>query len=99
MIRRNIESGASDAVKRSTALLHRFSTWFQKLHDQHWRIEQYHLIIKQVCNIEKFQVRGNLLIRNHIARDLYNDVVTAFVAHFIVGKEYLNPQFRSAVNT
>ena len=80
-------------------------------------------MIKQVCNIEKFQVRGKVPIRNHIfaalcayihpqqmqfsqiisnayARNLYKDVVVAaFVAHFIVGKEYLNPQFRSAVNT
>ncbi len=25
---------------------------FDKLHDQHWQIEQYHRTIKQVCNIE-----------------------------------------------
>jgi len=28
---------------------------FQKLHDQHWQIEQYQRMIKQACNIEKFQ--------------------------------------------
>jgi len=39
---------------------------FQTLHDQHWRIEQYHRMIKQVCNIEKFQVRGKVPILNHI---------------------------------
>jgi len=39
---------------------------FQKLHDQHWLIEQYHRVIKQVCNIEKFQVRGKVPILNHI---------------------------------
>ncbi|WP_081485965.1 IS701 family transposase [Thiothrix nivea] len=39
---------------------------FQTLHDQHWQIEQYHRMIKQVCHIEKFQVRGNVPIRNHI---------------------------------
>lgn len=39
---------------------------FQKLHDQHWQIEQYHRMIKQVCNIEKFQVRSKVPILNHI---------------------------------
>lgn len=39
---------------------------FLKLHDQHWQIEQYHRIIKQVCHIEHFQVRSSTAIRNHI---------------------------------
>ena len=39
---------------------------FQKLHDQHWKIEQYHRMLKQVCNIERFQVRGKAAILNHI---------------------------------
>lgn len=39
---------------------------FKQLHDQHWEIEQYHRMIKQVCNIERFQVRGENLIRNHV---------------------------------
>lgn len=39
---------------------------FTKLHDQHWLIEQYHRAIKQVCNIERFQVRGKFAIKNHI---------------------------------
>lgn len=39
---------------------------FQVIHDQHWKIEQYHRVIKQVCNIERFQVRGATPIRNHI---------------------------------
>ena len=98
-------------------------TEFQKLHDPHWRIEQYHRMIKQVCNIEKFQVRGKVPILNPIfaalcgyvhlqqlqiadvisnaycwQRDLYKDVATAFIKSFILGKEYLNPQFQSAVN-
>jgi len=96
---------------------------FLKLHDQHWKIEQYHRMIKQVCNIEKFQVRGKVPIRNHIfaalcayvhlqemqftdviqhayawKRDLFKDVVAAFISSFILGKDYLNPQFRTAVN-
>lgn len=96
---------------------------FQVIHDQHWRIEQYHRMIKQVCNIEKFQVRSRTPILNHIfsalcgyvylqqmqindvisnayqwQRDLYKDVVAAFVNNFVVGKEHLNPQFTSAVN-
>ena len=39
---------------------------FQSLHDQHWQIEQYHRMIKQVCNIEHFQVRSRVAILNHI---------------------------------
>jgi hypothetical protein len=39
---------------------------FEKVHDQHWRIEQYHRMIKQVCHIEHFQVRGKAPILNHI---------------------------------
>jgi hypothetical protein len=38
----------------------------QKLHDQHWAIEQYHRLLKQVCNVERFQVRGKVPILNHI---------------------------------
>ena len=32
---------------------------FQKRHDQHWGIEQYHRMLKQVCNVERsiFQFR------------------------------------------
>ncbi len=98
-------------------------TDFQTLHDQHWRIEQYHRMIKQVCNIEKFQVRGKVPILNHIfaalcsyihlqqmrfgdiisnayqwQRELYKDVMASFVKGFMVGKEYLNPQFHAVVN-
>ena len=39
---------------------------FQKIHDQHWGIEQYHRALKQVCNIERFQVRESQAIRTHI---------------------------------
>jgi hypothetical protein len=41
-------------------------TAFEKQHDQHWKIEQYHRAIKQVCNIERFQVRSKRPILNHI---------------------------------
>ncbi|MFM8342263.1 MAG: transposase [Methylomonas sp.] len=108
------EAEAYDAFKQSD---------FQKLHDQHWQIEQYHRMIKQVCHIEKFQVRSKIPILNHIfaalcgyvhlqrmqfteiirnayqwQRALYQDVVAAFVNSFMVGKEYLNPQFQASVN-
>ena len=33
---------------------------------QHWQIEQYHRVLKQVCHIEHFRVRHPLAIRNHI---------------------------------
>lgn len=43
---------------------------FQSLHDQHWQIEQYHRMIKQVCNIERFQVRTKVAILNHVFASL-----------------------------
>ena len=39
---------------------------FHELDASHWQIEQYHRVIKQVCHIEKFQVRRSKLILNHI---------------------------------
>ena len=49
------------------------STWstfdrraFVHQHNAHWNIEQYHRVIKQVCNIESFQVRGKVPILNHL---------------------------------
>ena len=39
---------------------------FNDIHLTHWKIEQYHRVIKQVCHIEKFQVRRSKLILNHI---------------------------------
>jgi|GEM_PF-764585 len=56
-------SGASAAESAFDAFK---QTDFQKLHDQHWQIEQYHRMIKQVCNIEKLQVRRKTPILNHI---------------------------------
>lgn len=43
---------------------------FQKRHDQHWEIEQYHRAIKQLCSIERFQVRNQRAILNHIFASL-----------------------------
>lgn len=31
-------------------------------------------------------------------RELFTDIVAAFVKGFVLGKEHLNPQFRAAVN-
>ena len=39
---------------------------FEKNHAKHWQIETFHRAIKQVCNIEKFQVRKSRAICNHI---------------------------------
>ena len=38
---------------------------FKLIHDDHWKIECFHRIIKQVCNIERFYVRDEHAIRNH----------------------------------
>jgi hypothetical protein len=39
---------------------------FAEQHDRHWQIEHYHRAIKQVCNIERFQVRSKSAIKNHL---------------------------------
>lgn len=39
---------------------------FERVHDAHWSIERYHRALKQVCNIERFQVRKKNQIKNHI---------------------------------
>lgn len=39
---------------------------FNRVHDVHWSIERFHRAIKQVCNVERFQVRNENPIRNHI---------------------------------
>ncbi|MGF1517226.1 MAG: transposase [Nodosilinea sp.] len=38
---------------------------FKRIHDDHWKIECFHRVIKQVCNIERFYVRDKEAIRNH----------------------------------
>lgn len=38
---------------------------FRRIHDSHWQIESFHRVIKQVCNIERFQVRTESAIRTH----------------------------------
>jgi hypothetical protein len=43
---------------------------FLKVHDKHWKIEEYHRVIKQVCHVEHFQVRTEVAIRNHIFASL-----------------------------
>jgi hypothetical protein len=60
-------SQRSDDANDETVELSQFTkTDFEKIHDQHWQIEQYHRTIKQVCNIESFQVRGKTAVMNHI---------------------------------
>ena len=39
---------------------------FKYLHNCHWQIETYHRTIKQCCSIEKFQLRRERKIRNHV---------------------------------
>ena len=38
---------------------------FRRIHDSHWQIEQFHRVIKQICNIERFQVRTESALRTH----------------------------------
>jgi hypothetical protein len=39
---------------------------FKRVHDSHWCIERFHRAVKQVCNIERFQVRNENPIKNHV---------------------------------
>ena len=44
---------------------------FEKAHDDHWHIEEYHRAIKQLCNIENFMVRRVIAVKNHIFSALW----------------------------
>lgn len=54
----------------STAQLEKLETItavdFDRVHSAHWHIERYHRALKQVCNIERFQVRNEHPVKNHI---------------------------------
>ena len=39
---------------------------FRTIHDTHWQIESFHRVIKQMCNVERFQVRTESGIRTHL---------------------------------
>jgi len=39
---------------------------FERIHKEHWNIESFHRAVKQLCSIEKFQVRTTVCIKNHI---------------------------------
>lgn len=41
-------------------------TQFEKAHREHWQIEVFHRICKQVCNIEQFFVRNTSSIKTHL---------------------------------
>jgi hypothetical protein len=53
-------------VPNSQELSSKTEAEFKTIHDQHWGIEQYHRALKQLCNIERFQVRKSQAIRTHI---------------------------------
>jgi hypothetical protein len=54
-----------------TQPLSRFDrTAFQHYHDHHWQIEPYHRVSKPVCHLERFPVRQEVAIRNHLVTAL-----------------------------
>jgi hypothetical protein len=96
---------------------------FVEQHDRHWQIEQYHRAIKQVCNIERFQVRSKGAIKNHlfaaicgfvqlqklsfaavinncysVQRNLFKEVIAAFIGSVMSSMDHLNPEFHPVVN-
>ena len=60
---------------------------FIQIHDQHWRIEQYHRAIKQVCHIEHFQVRNERPVRNHIFASILSFV---YLQKMQIAQEFTN---------
>lgn len=47
---------------------------FDELHQHHWAIEEYHRALKQLCSIERFQVRGKQQVKNHIFASIFGYV-------------------------
>ena len=39
---------------------------FEKAHQAHWNLEQFHRAIKQLCNAENFLVRRTKAVKNHL---------------------------------
>lgn len=52
---------------------------FEKVHADHWSIECYHRVIKQACNIEKFQVRNKHAVLTHIYCSLIGFLTLEFL--------------------
>lgn len=52
---------------------------FKMVHDRHWNIERFHRAAKQLCNLEKFQVRASQAIMNHIFCALMTFVTLEFL--------------------
>jgi len=52
---------------------------FERVHNAHWSVERFHRAIKQVCNIERFQVRNENPIKNHIFCSLRAFVALEFM--------------------
>ena len=44
---------------------------FNELHLHHWAIEEHQRALKQLCSIERFQVRGKQQVRNHIFASIF----------------------------
>lgn len=61
-----VRSETETAVNIRQRLATITETQFKQIHDHHWGIEQFHRAVKQVCNIERFQVRDTQAIHTHI---------------------------------
>lgn len=44
---------------------------FEKAHQEHWHIEEYHRAIKQLCNTEKFMVRRTIAVKTRFFSALW----------------------------
>ena len=60
---------------------------FKSIHADHWNIEEFHRAIKQLCNIEKFQIRNTNAINSHVFCSLVAFVHLEFLR---IGKEISN---------
>ena len=62
---------------------------FEQTHNDHWAIECYHRVLKQACNIEKFQVRNTHAILTHIFCSLHSFVtLELFKVQKIINNHY-----------
>lgn len=67
---------------------------FEKAHKEHWKIEVFHRIVKQVCNLENFFVRKESSVRTHIFCALNAFIkLSAFVNDNIFQSHYAIQRF------
>jgi len=74
-------------------------------HREHFQVRgsqaiKNHLFAAIYCYVQLQRLKALDLIQNchRLRRDLFNEVIAAFIVDFMPGREHFNPHFQPAVN-